>query len=45
LKMPAEGRIIRGAQGLNVGDKVSVKLAAVDIAKGFIDFNRQNGGK
>ena len=23
LKFPAEGRVVRGAQGLNVGDKVS----------------------
>jgi exoribonuclease-2 len=43
LKMPAEGRIVHGAQGLNVGDKCSVKLASVDVAKGFIDFERQNG--
>ncbi|HWC58874.1 MAG TPA: RNB domain-containing ribonuclease [Verrucomicrobiae bacterium] len=45
LKMPAEGRVVRGSQGLNVGDKVGVKLASVDVAKGFIDFERQNGGK
>lgn len=41
LKFPAEGRVIRGAQGLNVGDTVRVKLASVEIAKGFIDFDRQ----
>ena len=41
LRMPAEGRVVRGAQGLNVGDKVRVKLASVDVAKGFIDFERQ----
>jgi exoribonuclease R len=41
LKKPAEGRVIRGMQGLNVGDTVRVKLAAVDVAKGFIDFERQ----
>jgi exoribonuclease-2 len=45
LKMPAEGRVVHGAQGMNVGDKCSVKLASVDVAKGFIDFERQNGGK
>ena len=43
LKMPAEGRVVHGAQGMNVGDKVSVKLASVEVAKGFIDFERQNG--
>ena len=41
LKMPAEGRVIRGTEGANVGDTVRVKLTSVDIAKGFIDFDRQ----
>ena len=40
LKFPAEGRVVRGAQGLDVGDAVRVRLAAVDVAKGFIDFER-----
>jgi VacB/RNase II family 3'-5' exoribonuclease len=43
LKMPAEGRIIHGAPGLNVGDKTRVKLASLDVARGFIDFERLNG--
>lgn len=33
-----EGKIIRGFERLNIGDKVSVQLKHVDIAKGFIDF-------
>lgn len=41
LKKPAEGRIIRGAHGLHVGDNVRVKLVSVQIAQGFIDFERQ----
>jgi exoribonuclease-2 len=41
LKKPAEGRVIRGAPGLNVGDFVRVKLVSVNIAQGFIDFERQ----
>jgi exoribonuclease-2 len=40
-KLPAEGRVIRGAQGIDVGDKVQVRLAAVDAANGFIDFERR----
>jgi exoribonuclease-2 len=35
---PAEGRIVRGEQGLDVGDHVRVKLAEVDVAKGYLDF-------
>ena len=41
LKLPAEGRVIRGTQGIDVGDKVQVRLASVDAAKGFIDFERR----
>jgi exoribonuclease R len=41
LKFPAEGRIVRGMQGLDVGDRVQVRLAAVDVDKGFIDFEKK----
>ncbi|HWD92574.1 MAG TPA: RNB domain-containing ribonuclease [Verrucomicrobiae bacterium] len=41
LKKPAEGRVIHGAPGLNVGDFVRVKLVSVNINQGFIDFERQ----
>lgn len=41
LKFPAEGRVVRGAQGIDVGDTVRVRLAAVDVAHGFIDFERK----
>jgi VacB/RNase II family 3'-5' exoribonuclease len=34
-----EGKIIRGFQGLSIGDKVSVRLEHVDISRGFIDFS------
>jgi VacB/RNase II family 3'-5' exoribonuclease len=40
LKLPAEGQVVRGAQGLHVGDNVRVKLIAVDVAQGFIDFQK-----
>ncbi len=40
LKFPAEGRVIQGAQGIDVGDKVQVRLVSVDISKGFIDFQK-----
>jgi exoribonuclease-2 len=36
----AEGRIVRGEQGLDVGDVVKVKLVATEPKKGFIDFVR-----
>jgi hypothetical protein len=37
---PAEGRLERGFQGLDVGDRVHVKLVHTDIERGFIDFVR-----
>ena len=33
-----EGRVVRGFEGLDVGDRVSVKLVHTDLARGFIDF-------
>ena len=36
----AEGRLERGFQGLDVGDKVRVRLDSVNIGRGFIDFVR-----
>ena len=36
----AEGRVVRGHAGLDVGDKTQVELLGVDAARGFIDFGR-----
>jgi len=33
-----EGMLVRGGKGLDVGDKVTVKLIATDPQRGFIDF-------
>jgi exoribonuclease-2 len=35
---PAEGKVVRGFEGLDVGDRVRVKLVHTDVARGFIDF-------
>lgn len=37
---PAEGRVVRGEEGLDVGDQVHVKLLDTNAQKGFIDFGR-----
>ena len=35
---PVDGRIVRGGAGLDVGDRVRLRLESVDVAKGWIDF-------
>lgn len=35
-----EGRVARGWHGLDVGDRVRVKLLSYDVEQGFIDFGR-----
>jgi exoribonuclease II len=35
-----EGLLVQGAQGLDVGDKLRVKLIRTDVQKGYIDFAR-----
>jgi VacB/RNase II family 3'-5' exoribonuclease len=37
---PIEGMLVHGQQGLDVGDRIAVKLARANVDKGFIDFER-----
>lgn len=37
---PVEGRIVQGFEGLDVGQRVRVRLVHTDVARGFIDFAR-----
>jgi VacB/RNase II family 3'-5' exoribonuclease len=36
----AEGRVVRGDKGLDVGDRVAVELVNTDVERGFVDFAR-----
>jgi exoribonuclease-2 len=40
IKPPAEGRIVKGEHGLDIGDKVRLKLLSTDPEQAFIDFAR-----
>jgi exoribonuclease-2 len=40
VSSPIEGKLVSGERGLDVGDRVGVKLSHVDVDRGFIDFER-----
>ncbi|MGH7307056.1 MAG: RNB domain-containing ribonuclease, partial [Candidatus Rokuibacteriota bacterium] len=40
IRPAVEGRLVRGFEGLDVGDHVQVELVHVDVERGFIDFAR-----
>ena len=40
LHPSAEGRVVRGFKGLDVGDRVRVELIDTNVEQGFIDFAR-----
>jgi VacB/RNase II family 3'-5' exoribonuclease len=37
---PIEGKLLHGDRGIDVGDRVRVRLAGVNVERGFIDFER-----
>ncbi len=37
---PIEGRLLHGYEGIDVGNRLKVKLIHVDVNQGFIDFER-----
>lgn len=43
IQPPFEGRVVQGEEGLDVGDKVNVKLIHTDPARAFIDFAKVSG--
>jgi exoribonuclease R len=44
LSPPVEGRIVRGGQGVDVGDTVKLVLLSADPKRGFIDFAHATDG-
>jgi exoribonuclease-2 len=40
LNPPAEGMLVQGQQGVDVGDQLRVKLLSTDPRRGYIDFSR-----
>lgn len=40
LAMPVEGKVVRGQRGVDVGDRIRVRLTDVNVERGYIDFTR-----
>jgi hypothetical protein len=41
LRPPVEGRLARGFEGLDVGHRLSVQRVRTNVARGYVDFERQ----
>ncbi|MBZ0170400.1 ribonuclease II [Candidatus Methylomirabilis lanthanidiphila] len=40
VRPPAEGKLVQGFKGLDVGDRLHVELISTDVERGLIDFAR-----
>ena len=45
LTLPVEGRVVRGFEGVDVGDRIHVQLSAVDVERGYIDFRKAGSSR
>ncbi len=45
VAVPAEGRVIRGFEDLDIGDRIRVVLTEVDVERGYIDFKKVDPGR
>ena len=40
LTVPVEGRLVHGFEGVDVGNRIRVRLASVDVQRGYIDLTK-----
>ena len=40
LHMPVEGKLVQGFEGMDVGNRLRVRLVGVDVERGYIDFKK-----
>ena len=45
LTPPVEGKLMAGLEGVDVGDRITVRLTGLNIERGFIDFARWGQGE
>jgi VacB/RNase II family 3'-5' exoribonuclease len=43
LTVPVEGRLVQGFAGVDVGNRIRVQLASVDVQRGYIDLKKIGG--
>ncbi len=40
LNIPVEGKVVEGFEGIDVGDRIRVKLIDTNVVRGYIDFKK-----
>jgi exoribonuclease-2 len=45
LRVPVEGKVVQGFDGLDVGERARVQLISVDVQQGFIDFRKMGSSR
>ena len=45
LSLPVEGKVVQGAEGLDVGERVRVQLIETNVERGFIDFKKVSSSR
>jgi ribonuclease R len=40
LKLPIEGKLVQGFEGIDVGDRLRVQLIDINVEQGYIDFKK-----
>ncbi len=45
LSIPVEGRVVHGFEGVDVGDRIRVRLTSVNVVRGYIDLQKVGSSK
>lgn len=40
ISLPVEDKLMQGFEGVDVGDRMHVRLDSVDVNRGYINFNK-----
>ena len=45
LKVPVEGKLVQGFNGMDVGDRMRVQLIDTNVERGYIDFKKVSSSR